>query len=316
MVLSLLESKYEIMRLIKPTNFTPALLISTNATEIYSDWVNGNTYHDNDRVLYIGYQGDVQTKRIWECVANNTTTPPSATNAAWVDIGPSNKHAMFDTQVSTQTIVTGNMELVVKVASITTLAFLNVAASSVKVVIRDGLMGTILYDETKSLSGDTPLDWYEYFYYDPEEQRTTALFEYPVTLPSTSYAYVTVYNTGSAAVGYCAFGKTNFVGLTQYGMTSGIIDYSKKETDEFGVTTFVRRPFSKRLSANLYIDNLQVSRVSRLLQNVRAIPCLFIASDDPVLEEAAIVFGFYRDFNIEISYPSLSMCSLELEGLI
>lgn len=304
------------MRLIKPTNFTPALLISTNATEIYSDWVSGNTYHDTDRVLYIGYQGDVQTKRIWECVTNNTTTAPSATDPAWVDIGPSNGHAMFDTQVSTQTTTTGNMSLVFKIGSVTSLAFLNVAASAVQVIIRDGLMGTILYNETKSLSGNSPLDWYEYFYYDVEEQRSTALFEYPVTLPSTAHAYVTVYNTGTAAVGYCAFGKSNFVGLTQYGMQSGIIDYSKKETDEFGITTFVRRPFSKRLSTNLYIQNLQVGKVARLLQNMRAIPCLYIASDDPVLEEAAIVFGFYRDFNIEISYPSASMCSLEIEGLI
>lgn len=302
------------MRVIKPTTFTSALLVSTTATELYSNWVAG-TYHAGDKVLYTGYQGGVQTTRVWECIATTTETP-SSTSAHWVDIGSSNSHAMFDTQVSTQTTGTGNLDVVVKVASITTLAFLNVAASSINVTIRDGVGGTILYNETRSLNGDSPLDWYEYFYYEAEEQRISAVFEYPVVLPVNAHAYITVYNTGTSAVGYCTFGKSNELGLTQYGMTAGIIDYSKKQTDEFGITTFIRRSFSKRMQANLYISNLDVGKVSRILQNIRATPCLFIATDDPVLDEAAVVFGFYKDFSIDISYPSASMCSLEVEGLV
>jgi hypothetical protein len=29
-----------------------------------------------------------------------------------------------------------------------------------------------------------------------------------------------------------------------------------------------------------------------------------------------IVYGFYKDFSIEISYPTVSICSLEIEGLV
>lgn len=104
------------------------------------------------------------------------------------------------------------------------------------------------------------------------------------------------------------------LGDTQYGASVGIIDYSRKETDAFGVTTFVRRAYSKRMSAKLMLDNVQMNKVQRVLADLRATPCAWIGADD-VTYAPLVVYGFYKDFSIEVAYPTASYCSLEVEGL-
>jgi hypothetical protein len=52
------------------------------------------------------------------------------------------------------------------------------------------------------------------------------------------------------------------------------------------------------------------------MYSLRAKPCVWIAADDPLLQEPLIVYGFYKDFSTDIAYPSYSMCSISIEGLI
>ena len=80
------------------------------------------------------------------------------------------------------------------------------------------------------------------------------------------------------------------------------------------MTTFVRRDFSKRLTARLMLPNTQINRVQRVLADLRAQPAIWVTSDVPDLAPLT-VYGFFRDFNIEVAYPTESFCSLEIEGL-
>ena len=53
----------------------------------------------------------------------------------------------------------------------------------------------------------------------------------------------------------------------------------------------------------------------RVLAEVRATPCAWLGVDvagfDPLT-----VYGFYKDFSIDIAYFYTSRCNLEIEGLI
>ena len=135
-------------------------------------------------------------------------------------------------------------------------------------------------------------------------------------LPPYGDAHITVVLTGTGTVecGICLAGTFYTLGDTQYGASVGIIDYSRKETDAFGVTTFVRRAYSKRMSAKLMLDNVQMNKVQRVLADLRATPCAWIGADD-VTYAPLQVYGFYKDFSIEVAYPTASYCSLEVEGL-
>jgi uncharacterized protein (DUF2141 family) len=52
--------------------------------------------------------------------------------------------------------------------------------------------------------------------------------------------------------------------------------------------------------------------VQKALADIRTTPTVFIG--DPNRPET-IVYGFYRNFNIVLSTPSISDCTIEVEGL-
>lgn len=297
------------MQVLKPTVFQDAMLISSNATEFHSAWLVGTTYAKYDRVDHGTYY--------YESLENaNTGNDPHTATTWWVLVGPDNKHAMFDEQGATQTITATPLDVTVATGIIDSIFFGNLSAVSIHVTITDGLAGPVIYDEIQYLNQTELFDWYQYFFYDPLIMRRQALF---INIPpfASSHVQVEVENgTSDVAVGICTFGTIFRLGDTQYNAKSGIIDYSVKETDPFGTTTFVRRAFSKRLSATVWVDNLNLNRVQRALYDLRASPAVWIGSDDPLMEEALVVYGFYRDFSSEIAYATVSYCSLEIEGLI
>jgi hypothetical protein len=242
---------------------------------------------------------------------------PDVSPTFWLNIAPSNSWALFDSQVSTVSTATTSFTVVFEPGAIDTLAVLNVTGASVEVVVKDETGGTIIYESTQSLSGGTVFDWYQYFFFDITTQRTQAIFRgIPLFNTCEVTLTVSVEGAGTVSAGQVVAGQIASLGFTQYGLSAGILDFSQKETDDFGETTFVVRNFSKRMNPTVFVNNEELNRVQRILYQIRAIPALWIASEEPQLEEAAVVYGFYRDFNTEISFPSYSVCTLELEGLI
>jgi hypothetical protein len=122
--------------------------------------------------------------------------------------------------------------------------------------------------------------------------------------------------TSEVSVNELVIGDSQYLGKLQYGMQSSIIDYSRKETNEFGTTVFVKRGFSKRLSCELYLDNSEYNTLAETLFTLRASPTVWIATEDENFASTAIIFGSYKDFSLRIAYPENSLCSLEIEGLV
>jgi hypothetical protein len=283
-------------------------LLYTSVTDATATYAAGTPYALAARVKYAG--------KIWESLQNtNTGHTPNTSPTWWVEVGPDNMHAAFDNQINTVSTSTTFMTFVVKVGSIDSVALINMQAIIANLVMLDPVEG-IVAQKLAGLSGLEVYDWYQYFYYDPILKRTQVVFS---DLPSYSNAYITINLQGdpgdSISLALAAFGLIETLGGTQYGATSGIIDYSVKTTDEFGVATFVKRNFSKRLSAQLFVDNQKLNRVSRFLTDLRATPAVWIGSDDPRLEEPLVVYGFYKEFSFDIAYPNHTLCSLEIEGL-
>jgi hypothetical protein len=295
------------MKVIERVVFQGSMLTSTTATEAYSNWSNATTYSINARVVYSG--------RIYESLQNsNTNHIPSSSPTWWVDIGPSNGFAMFDQQISTGTTAGTSLTVVFQPGTIDSLALINLNTDTVQIVVKDSPGGTIVYDQTGGLSFVSVSDWYQYFVYDPLLKRTQLVF-YGIPPIADCEVTLTFASSTSISVGECVFGLLNSIGLTQFGASAGIIDYSRKETDDFGTVTFVKRPYSKRLNAEVYVQRADINRVQRLLYNLRAAPAVWIASEESDLEEVALVYGFYREFTCNIAYPSHSIYQIEIEGL-
>ncbi len=299
------------IKVIRPITITPAKVLSSTATEIYATWSSATTYALAAKVVY--------NDKIYESLIDgNLNKQPNTNPTSWLDLGASNKTAMFDIQVNTQTTATTSFTVSFQPGStFNAVSFLNLVGNTITVTVKDSPTGSVVYTETIQLDNGSSdvIDWYTYFFED-FDFRTEVVFQ---NIPP--YANGVIEVTISAgigalvAIGTCSVGTMIDLGDTQYGLNYGIRDYSIKETDEFGNTRFIQRAFSKRMSPTLMIENSRLNYVGKTLENLRATPTVYIAVDDPIYG-GTIVFGFLKDWNIEINYPQHSMISMEVDGLI
>jgi hypothetical protein len=296
------------MKLIKPIPFQASHLISSNAVETYTAWNIATTYAKDAFVDYGTY--------IYQSLVNgNEGKQPDTSPAQWQLVGPDNTHAMFDNQVSTQTTSTAPLIVTVQPLQIfNSLAFFNLDGTELIVNVYDGSNPIPFYTKTVDLDDTIITDWYDYFFEPYDIAEDCVLTDIPPYM-NAKVTMTLSKPSGSVSIGNFVYGNVYTLGLTQYGASAGIKDYSVKETDEFGNTTFVERPFSKRMQANVIIEKSKLNQVNKLLSSVRAVPTVWIGSEDNSYKNT-VVFGFYRDFSIEIAYPTFNMMSLEIEGLI
>lgn len=282
-------------------------LIYTSALDPTNTFNSGTTYAISEVVRY-------QNKLYESLQSTNLNHFPDASPTWWLELGYDNLYAAFDNSVSTATTANSELTMCIKAGAIDSVALINMDSAIAEIAVVDPVDG-VVYLNTAGLSGNEVYDWSQYFFYDPMIKRTQVIFS---DIQKYANAIVTIRlknGINDLSIGQIVLGNITTLGSTQYGVNAGIIDFSKKETDEFGNTTFVKRAFSKRLSAQIFLKNSDLNRVQNYLYNIRATPVVWVASDDPAFEEALIVLGFYRDFSTEIAYPANSLCSLEIEGL-
>jgi len=299
------------MKIIKPVTITDAVFTSSSrAEDDYAAWSSGTAYVVGNRCIR------TTTHRIYECLVNNTNFTPETNTSGltpkWLDIGPTNKWAMMDAQWGTQTSKTESLQVVLTPgAAIDSLALLNLVASSGSILVTSG--GLPVYYADLALEGRFGVyDWFTYFY-EPISYATDVV---NLDIPAYIDAVVTVsltYPAGTVLIGNLIMGLQYDMGGTQYGATAGIIDYSTKTTDAFGFTTITPRKYSKRMAANLEIPSSRIDDILNTLALYRSTSLVWIGADD--LYSALMVYGYYKDFEINIAYPELSFCSITIEGL-
>ena len=296
------------MKAVKPTALTAAMLVSTTAAEAYSAWVAATAYALDDRVIL------TSTQRVYQrLIAGTTATSPELDAVNWLDIGPTNKWAMFDREISTVTSATTTLTVVLKPGYVNSLALYGLVGQTLTVTGREGLAGPVVYGPSViALDGTVIADWYQYFFEPSVQLAEVALTD--LVPYQDAHITITLDGTGTVECGICLIGTFYDLGNTEFGATVSIIDYSRKETDTFGVTTFVRRAYSKRMNARMMLETAQINKVQRVLADLRATPCAWIGTDEANYEPLT-VYGFYRDFSIDVAYPTKSYCSLEIEGL-
>lgn len=297
------------MRVIKSVVTTDTILTSSNIPEDeYPAWVSGTSYTALGKVIY-------QHKIYERIVTGSGTTPPDLDQVNWLDSGYTNRYRMFDNTLSSVSSRTGGIEFtLIPNQIINGIALLNVNASTVRVVMNDPVEG-VVYDNTKELRSSSNVNDYFSYFFAPllSENLETAIF---LDLPSKPTATITVYvssGSGLVEVGEVVYGIQSIVGRTNYGTAIGITSYSRKDTDEFGKVTVVKRKNSKYADYDIDIDNNNLASVQRLFSEIDSVPCVFIGNPDM---EELVVYGFYKDFKATISLPTVSKCTLRVEGLI
>jgi hypothetical protein len=298
------------MKVLIPTPATNATFVSSNIAETdYPAWAAGTAYAIGDRVI------STTTHRKYEAVvagAGHDPTVPGTT--FWTDIGPTNRWAMLDQAVGTLSVGTGTIDVTLAPGRVDSLAVIDTTADTVRVIVK--VDGTVLFDQTRSTNaaGGVIGDWYTYFTAETGRVNSLVIND----LPSYANAQVRVILTGDnpsgpVAAGTLLVGKSVSLGITEAGPSIGITDYSRKETDQFGVTTVVERSWAKRMTLRSLIETRAVDGIQRTVAGLRAKPALWIAEDG---YDSLTVYGFFKDFSVDLALETISYCSLSVEGLI
>lgn len=299
------------LTVVAPLTVTPAMLVSTDVPENdYPEWAAGTTYTKGQRVILAAQH------KVYESAADSNTGNNPATPSAepkWVEVGPTNRWKPFDKSVSSQVKQANNISYRIKPGqAITSLGLLNVAgATSIRVRVMDPAFGTV-YDETTSMSPvPAAADWWQWYF----GMRTTPTQALLQDLPSFPMAdiLIDVVGTADLAVGVILMGQTRVFALgVKAGARLGIQDYSRKERTEFGDVVLVERNYAKRAAFQLLLKSSEVDSFNAFCASVRATPCLWIGSDR---FESTVIYGFYKNFEIILSYYDYADSELELEGL-
>lgn len=298
------------MQVIRPIEVTDARFVSSTLTEAeHGAWSAGATYALAARVIHEHY--------IYESLqaANLAHTPSGlSSDTWWLQVGPTNRWAMFDQEINTGSTGSSPITIVVEPGYINSVVLLDVEADSATITMHDGV--TEVFSQTVSLIESQVASWTDYFF-EPFLYATQKIVD---GLPYYLNAQVTVTVTkasGSVRVGGVVFGNSFEIGDALQGARSGITSYSRIEQNTFGVTQIVRRLSAKRMSLSLYLSTMTFKRVHALLTELDSVPCVWIVEpDQPDKYAPLIVFGYARDFQLDVQGPQICYCTLEIQGMI
>ena len=294
------------MKVVKPIIINDSKFVSSTILENdYAVWGGSTTYSTGNRVI--------KGHKIWESVQNTNLNkdPEDPANVGWwAFVGPTNRWAMFDDRVNSQSTSELEIEVVITPGRIDTLGFLNVDAAEIEVLMTaEG--GTVFHETISLIPTDSVSDWHSYFFEAIEYEDYMVI----QNLPLYGDCEITITfrkSSGTVRVGMIVAGQSYSLGLTQYGASVGILDYSRKTTDDFGSVYITKRDFSRRQTVNIAVPATGVDKLYRQLSEIRSTPALWIGSD---AYKSMITYGFYRDFDVDIAYPTVSYCSLTIEGM-
>jgi hypothetical protein len=299
------------MKIIKPTVITAAMLVSSSVPEPAAGeevWVSTKSYAKGAVAIR------TSTHRKYErLIAGTSSTAPENDSTNWLDIGPTNRWAMFDRKVGTMTTAATEITVALRPGAVSGLGALELTGRQLEVTLRDAPGGTVVFAKTVSLDGTTIGSVYDWFFADYEQLSDSVM----TTLPDhflTGELTIRLAGTSGVGIGVLQVGKVIEVGHTQYGASVGIIDNSRKERDAFGNMDVLERSYSKRSNLQVYTETASFNRIYRTLAALRATPCIYIGSDQ-VGYEPMITYGFYKDFGIAVPYPNHHLLTIEIEGL-
>ncbi|MES1979543.1 MAG: hypothetical protein V4451_15990 [Pseudomonadota bacterium] len=294
------------------TGHTPASspLWWVSIGETYQSYSGASTYALGDMVI------NATTHLVYESLAASNTGNALTDTTKWLEVGPTNRWAMFDTLRNTATSVPSTLTIVLTPGERTdSIALLGLVADSVSISITSG--GSPVYSYSASLVKRYVGDWYDYFFKTFARQPSFAKFD----LPPYTDAVITVtlsVTTGNVSCGACVVGVAQYIGEVQYEAESDVLNFSSVTRDfAGGISSIVQRRNVPKTLQNILVEKSRVNAIRDLRDALAATPAVWAGLDDSTNDyfEAVLILGFYKRFSINLRDPVQASISLELEEI-
>lgn len=300
------------MKVIPPLTVTDAMLVSSTAAEPGTGetvWVSGTTYALKDVRIR------TQTHRKYERnIAGAGTIPPELDTVNWIDVGPTNRQAMFDLYRNTATVLASPLTVVITPGKrINSFGIVGLKANSVRVQLDVG--ATSYYDRTLNTLLRNTMTWTDYLFGAFKYQRSAVLFD----LPGVAGATLTItISGGTVECGGIIFEQFIDAGRVLSGASNDGLNFSKIERDGFGNAVLVPRRTVPKVDVKLLVKKYQVDSMLALRKDLNAVPALWSGLDDKATDdyfEALLIIGIYKSFLISLDHPENASVSLTIEEI-
>lgn len=254
--------------------------------------------------------------------SNTGHSPPetlSGMDAWWKRNGVTNRGAMFDDHLYSQTIAPKDVtEMTVSVPwerGTSGFALLNVdGTQSIRATVTDD-EAHVVFDASYDMI-DGADDWWAYYSGAWDYKAEVVVLS---STPLVSGTLTVVLTGGRPAVGHMMVGITWNTGATLYGATAEIKDYSVYNTNDFGELTVIQRNFVKLFNGELYLSPQRADATFRRFINSRAKFCLWMGDNRTTTEdghEALNVAGYFKSCPLVFSGPNQCQYNIQIEGII
>ena len=297
-----------LVRLIPPVNITDTNLLASNVPETeYPPYNAGATYANGALVI--------AAHRIYQnnSGGNLTGVYPPDNLTQWEDVAPSNRWAMFDLYSSTVTENPDSIVVDIKTGvAVNSIALININGAYVDVTATHPANGVIFTKRYYLYRSDGVIGWYSYFFTKRSPKNKLTELNIPAFRNVTVRIEIHAPG-GTARCGSLLIGRYINLGQLQWGYSSEINDYSKKQIDENGYVNIQRGNYSFRPEFSMLVNDGDLDSIGRTMARYRSTPAVWIAG---TRHEIMTVFGFYMSFRPVVNHGIFSECSLQIEGFI
>lgn len=312
------------MKVIPPITVDDTILLSSTATEPAPGSPSTEDIYNASATYALGAEviSTVYHRKYESLQVNNTghslPVPPETETDWWIDVGPTNKWAMFDLYRSTQTISPSPLRVVVEPGErINAVGLRKIDGTSVTISLDSAVGSPSLnyYTHTESLSTRDVRNWYDFFF-EPFSFKTE-LVRFDIPPYTGAVLTVTITNTaGDAACGSFVMGSAEYIGEAQRDADFEMKQFSVIERDAFGNATLTPRRSIPTTEQTVLIEAVNVSAVVDVLDELDSIPALWSALDDTDhdLFKPLVVFGIYRSARFKMADPDCVL-TLKLEEI-
>jgi len=292
-----------ITRAVDVLGTAPGLLYS-NVPEDEPLWVSGN---------YVkGAKVRDATHVVFEALVDNASGPLTDTSS-WLKLGPTNRWAMLDDRNNTQTVANDEIVFVVSPRAISQGVFLgNMDATEVRVSMVDQSFGLVYSEVANQIVSTSGSSFYRWCFNRIRRRSYFLTLKMPVF--ANPLITIAIRKDGSQAkCGMCMIGPAVDVGLSEYGLSTELKDYSTTTFNVDGTSSTMKRGYSKRMSVDLSVKSELVEGIEEQLISYRQKTVVWIGA---TFRGDAILCGKYSSFKKVIeSYP-ISKMALQIEGVV
>lgn len=300
------------MIVIPPITVTPAMLTSsiaepdTTAGEV--EWNAATNYSAGTRVIRASLH------KVYERVgtAGVDAGTPETTPSKWVEVGPTNRWAMFDLFTTTGSSYGSSLSLDIALTSrINSIALIGMSMEDVVVTITIG--ASEIYNSSHELVSRNVVNYYDFFFAEFEYQDALLLRNIPPVLDGV--IHITSANSGS--ITSIVLGTSEYLGFTERGHKNNSLNFSLIEKDDFGNSLLIPRRSVPITSQVLVVKKRDVSRLLAIREALNATPAVWAGLEDSneAYFKSLLILGIYKDFTLTLDYPEYAKCTLELEEL-